>query len=340
MKILVTGGGGFLGSALVKKLIERGYQVSVLNRKRYSELEKIGAASITADISDASRVANACAGMDAVFHTAAKAGFWGDYNEYYAANVTGTKNIIDGCRKGGVEKLIYTSSPSVAYNAEEALNMDESAPYPAKYLCYYSQTKAEAERMVIAASGKDGGLLTVSLRPHLIWGPGDNHLIPRVIKAAAEKSALKRLKIVGSGLNKVDITYIDNAVEAHLNAFDALAPGAKCAGAVYFISQGEPVVLWDFINRILRGVNIAPLEKKVSFNFAYSAGMFFEALYGLFKIKSEPRMTRFLAAQLSKSHYFNISRAKNEIGYKPIVFTEEGLVKLIESLNNYDGPQR
>ncbi len=334
MKILVTGGGGFLGSALVKKLIERGYQVSVLNRRRYAEAEKMGAVSIMADLSDADKVMEACAGMDAVFHAAAKAGFWGDYNDYYAANVTGTKNIIAGCRKHGVNKLIYTSSPSVAYSADEALNMDESAPYPAKYLCYYSQTKAEAERMVIAASGKDGGLLTVSLRPHLIWGPGDNHLIPRVIKAAAEKSALKRLKIVGSGLNKVDITYIDNAVDAHLNAFDALIPGAKCAGAVYFISQGEPVVLWEFINRILCGVNIAPLEKKVSYNFAYLAGMVFETVYRLFGIKSEPRMTRFLAAQLSKSHYFNIARARSEIGYQPKVSTEEGLVKLIESLNN------
>ena len=336
MKALVTGGGGFLGSALVKRLIERGYQVSVLNRRRYCELEKIGAASITADISDAAGVAKACEGVDAVFHTAAKAGFWGDYNSYYTVNVAGTKNVIDACLKGGVKKLIYTSSPSVAYNAEEAVNIDESAPYPAKYLCYYSQTKAEAERMVVAANRKDGGLLSVSLRPHLIWGPGDNHLIPRVIKAASEKSAFKRLKIIGGGLNKVDITYIDNAVEAHLNAFDALEPGAKCAGSVYFISQGEPVVLWEFINRILRGVNIAPLEKKMPFGLAYSVGMLFETLYGLFKIKSEPKMTRFLAAQLSKSHYFNISRAKDEIGYKPIVSTEEGLAKLIESMNNYE----
>ena len=332
MKVLVTGGGGFLGSALTKKLIERGYQVSVLNRRRYPEVEKLGAVSIMADLSDSVKVADACAGMDAVFHTGAKAGVWGDYNDYYSSNVLGTKNIIDGCLKHVVKKLVYTSSPSVAYNAEDAVNMNESAPYPDKYLCYYSQTKAEAERMVMAMNGRNG-LLTVSLRPHLIWGPGDNHLIPRVIKAAAEKSSLRRLKIVGDGLNKVDITYIDNAVESHLNAFDALEAGSKAAGSAYFISQGEPVVLWDFINCILRGVKIAPLERKVSYYFAYLAGAAFEAIYTLFRIKSEPRMTRFLAAQLSKNHYFDISRARNEIGYLPKVSTEEGLKNLIDCLN-------
>ena len=332
MKVMVTGGGGFLGSALTKKLIERGYQVSVLNRRRYPEVEKLGAVSIMADLSDSARVADACAGMDAVFHTGAKAGVWGDYNDYFSSNVLGTKNVLDGCLKHGVKKLIYTSSPSVAYNAEDAVNMNESAPYPDKYLCYYSQTKAEAERMVMAMNGRNG-LLTVSLRPHLIWGSGDNHLIPRVIKAAAERSNIRRLKIVGDGLNKVDITYIDNAVESHLNAFDALEAGSKAAGSAYFISQGEPVVLWDFINGILRGVKIAPLEKKVSYSFAYFAGAAFETIYTLFRIKSEPRMTRFLAAQLSKNHYFDISRARNEIGYRPKVSTEEGLKNLIDCLN-------
>ncbi len=333
MKVLVTGGGGFLGSALTAKLIGRGYQVSVLNRRRYPEVEKLGAVSIVADLSDSAKVSEACGGMDAVFHTGARAGFWGSYNDYYSSNVLGTKNVIDGCLKYGVKKLIYTSSPSVAYNAEDAVNIDESAPYPEKYLCYYSRTKAEAERMVMKANGS-GGLLTVSLRPHLIWGPGDNHLIPRVIRAAAEKSAAKRLKIVGDGLNKVDITYIDNAVDAHLNAFDALAEGSKTAGSVYFISQGEPVVLWEFINRILMGTGIPPLKNKVPYGFAYFAGAVSELIYSAFMIKSEPRMTRFLAAQLSKSHYFDISRAKNELGYRPKVSTEEGLVKLIDYLKN------
>jgi len=333
MKVLVTGGGGgFLGRALTKKLIERGYRVSVLNRRRYPEIEKLGAESIMADLSDAARVVEACAGMDAVFHTAARAGYWGDYNGYYATNTLGTKNIIDGCLKYGVKKLVYTSSPSVAYNAEDVLNINESAPYPGKYLCYYSQTKAEAERMVVAANGR-GGLLSVSLRPHLIWGPGDNNLMPRVIKAAFEKSEFKRVKIVGDGLNKVDITYIDNAVDAHINAFDALTAGSKAAGSVYFISQGEPVVLWEFINSVLRGVKIPPIEKKVSYCFAYFVGAVLESIYSVFGIKSEPCITRFLAAQLSHSHYFDISRARNEIGYQPKVSTEEGLKNMIDYLN-------
>lgn len=336
MKALVTGGGGFLGGAVVKRLIERGFQVTILNRRRYPEIEKLGATSILADLGDAAKVVEACSGMDAVFHTGAKAGFWGDYQDYYLSNVLGTKNVIDGCLKHGVKKLIYTSSPSVAYNDEDAVFINESAPYPEKYLCYYSRTKAEAERLVKAANGR-GGLMTVSLRPHLIWGPGDNHLIPRVIKAASEKSSFKRLKMVGDGKNRVDITYIDNAADAHLAAFDALTPGSKACGSVYFISQGEPVVLWDFVNRILKGVGVPPLERRVSYGFAYAAGAVLEGIYSLFRIKSEPRMTRFLAAQLAHSHYFDISRAKSEIGYEPKVSTEEGLARLIAELNRAAG---
>jgi len=327
MNALVTGGGGFLGSAIVKRLIEKGFSVTILNRRKYPELEKLGVRSVECDLADNAKVSDACAGMDMVFHAGAKAGFWGTYAQYYDANVRGTTNIIDGCLKHGVKKLIYTSSPSVVCDDADLINADESTPYAKSYLCYYSETKAEAERRVLRNNGTNG-LLTVSLRPHLIWGPGDNHLIPRVIEAVKKG----KLKIVGNGLNRVDVTYIDNAAEAHIQAAEALSKDSKTAGSAYFISQGEPVLLWEFINKILLGMSMEPLDKKIYFRFAYALGYCFEKFYGALHLSSEPPMTRFLASQLSKHHYFNISRAKNDFGYKASVSTADGLKKLIEYL--------
>lgn len=328
MKALVTGGGGFLGSAIVRRLLERGDEVAIFNRGSYPALEAIGARPLTGDLADRNRVADACEGVETVFHVGAKAGIWGKWDDYYGANVRGTENVIAGCLKHGVKKLIYTSSPSVVCGEEYDAGADESAPYPDRYLCYYSWTKAIAEKMVLSANGKSG-LLTVALRPHLIWGPGDNHLIPRVI-ASAKKG---RLAIVGNGKNRVDVTYIDNAAEAHILAEKALAPGAPCAGSSYFITQGEPVHLWDFINEILEGTGVPKVSRRISYEMACTIGHALEIAYAVFGLSGEPRMTRFLAAQLSTDHYFDISRARRDLKYEAKVSTAAGLKLLIEDLN-------
>ncbi|HNY10036.1 MAG TPA: NAD-dependent epimerase/dehydratase family protein [Candidatus Wallbacteria bacterium] len=327
MNALVTGGGGFLGSVIVKKLVEKGVNVTILNRHKYLELEKLGVRSVECDLADNVKVSDACAGMDMVFHVGAKEGFWGKYEDYYDVNVRGTTNVIDGCLKHGVKKLIYTSTASVVFADTDLMNVDESTPYAKNHLFYYSETKAEAERRVLRNNGTNG-LLTVSLRPHLIWGPGDKQIMARIIKYVKKG----KLKIVGNGLNRVDITYIDNAADAHLLAADALSKDSKLAGSAYFISQGEPVLLWEFINKILLGVGIEPIDKKVSFGFAYRLGFCLEKIYGALFPSSEPPLTRFIASQFSKHHYFNISRAKKDFGYKASVSTEEGFKKLIEYL--------
>jgi nucleoside-diphosphate-sugar epimerase len=325
MKALVTGGGGFLGRYIVEKLMARGDSVRALGRSRYPELEKLGVETVQADLRDQAAVVKACERVDVVFHAAALPAIWGKWEDFYGINVEGTKNVLAGCREHGVSRLVYTSTPSVVFDQSDLCNVNETYPYPNRYNCYYPMTKAIAERLAIEANGKDG-LLTTSLRPHLVWGPRDKHLIPRVL----QRARAGQLFIVGDGTNKVDITCVENAADAHLLAADHLRVGSPVAGQIYFISQGEPVVLWDFINRLLERLGIPKITKAISYGTAKSIGAVLELVYKVLSLNGEPRMTRFLAAQLARSHYFDISKARCDFGYSPRITTSEGLERLVD----------
>lgn len=322
MKVLVTGGGGFLGGAIVRKLVERGDTVRSFSRGRYPELESLGVAQLSGDISDPDAVEKACAGMDIVFHVAAKAGVWGKYDDYYRANYIGTENVIKACFANEITTLVYTSSPSVIFDGTDMEGVDESTPYPDHYHAYYPQTKAMAEKRVVKAAGE--GLRTVSLRPHLIWGPGDINFAPRILARA------KKLRIVGEGKNKVDTIYIDNAADAHLQAGDSLLESDEISGRVYFISQDAPINLWEMINAILQAGGKPPVTRSISQQTAHRVGALLEFVYQTFRLPGEPKMTKFLAAELGTSHWFDISAAKNDFGYKPEVSTAEGLKRLAQ----------
>ena len=324
MKALVTGGGGFLGRAITEMLLGRGDQVRIFSRKRYPLIEALGAEGAQGDIRNLDDVVKACMGMDAVFHTAALPGIWGDIQLYTGINVMGTQHVIDGCKRRGVGRLIYTSSPSVVFNMQDECGIDESAPFPEKWFNPYSQTKAHAEQTVLRNSGKDG-LLACALRPHLIWGPRDNHLIPRLIDRARKK----RLRIVGLGQNKVDLTYVDNAARAHLMACDAMT-ARKVAGQAYFVSDDNPVMLWDWINTLFEQLQIPKVGKRIPAPLAFGFGACLECLYSLRKKYDEPAMTRFLARTLSCSHYYNISKAKRDFGYRTIVSNGEGVKRTVK----------
>ncbi len=326
MKALVTGGGGFLGRHIVLKLLARGDTVRVLGRRGYPDLEKMGAETVCADLQDATAVERACLGMDTVFHVAARAGYWGSWQSYYGPNVVGAQNVLSGCRKAGGRKLIYTSTPSVVSAPGNLEHADERVPYPTHYDCPYPATKAEAERLVLAANGQDG-LLTVSLRPHLIYGPGDPHLFPRIIERARRGLLVQ----VGGGTNKVDVTYVENAADAHLLAADRLGAGSPVNGQAYFISQGAPVILWPWINLILERLGLPPVRRTISHSAARTVGAAMEMAYTVLPLRGEPRMTRFLADQLATSHYFDISKARQDLGYAPRIGTEEGLDRTITS---------
>ncbi len=330
MRALVTGGGGFLGGAIVRALLKRGDAVRSFSRGDYPELRKAGVETVRGDLADAGAAFEAVKGCDIVFHAAGKPGLWGRYEDYYQTNVEGTRSIISACREHGVRRLVYTSSPSVVFGGEDIEGKDESLPYPETHEAHYPRTKAEAERLVRAADGPE--LATVSLRPHLIWGPGDNHLVPRIV-ARAKSGMLRR---VGSS-KKVDTVYIDNAAEAHLLAADRLSPGSSVSGKVYFITNGEPRELWGFIDSILGAAGLPPVEGRVSPRLAYAAGVVLEGWHRLFGLDSEPRMTRFLARELSTAHWFDIGAARRELDYVPRVSIEEGLRRLKAS---FDGSWR
>jgi nucleoside-diphosphate-sugar epimerase len=325
---LVTGAGGFLGRYIVEQLVARGDQVRALARRAYPELGALGVETMQGDVQDAAAVSAACRGIDVVFHVAAIAGIWGPWKTYYGINTLGTENVLAGCRQQGVSRLVYTSSPSVTFAGTDQRGVDESAPYPKKWLAHYPHTKALAEQRVLAASGE--GLATCSLRPHLIWGPRDQHLIPRLI----ERARRGQLRQVGNGTNRVDAVYVENAAEAHLLAAGALENNPACRGQAYFITNGQPVNCWEWIGEILGLAGLPPVTRRISARGAYLAGSVLEGIWTVLRRTDEPRMTRFLAAQLATSHYFDISRARRDLGYEPRISMAAGMTRLGEWLSN------
>ncbi len=322
MKVLVTGANGFLGRYVVEQLAARGDAVRGLYRT--VPIEPVaGVEQVFGDIADGAAVGAACRGVDAVIHTAATAGIWGPWNLFHTTNVVGTRNVVDGCRRHGVRRLVFTSSPSVTFDGRPQRNVDESAPYPRRWLGYYSQTKAEAERLALAAH-EAGRLHTCALRPHLIWGPRDRHLIPRLL----DRARSGKLQRVGRGDNRIDVTYVDNAAAAHLAALDRLAEAAPLGGRAYFISQGEPVDCWSWIDEILRRAGLPNVRRSVSLPVAYCAGKVLEGVWKTFRLGGEPRMTRFLALQLATDHFFDIGAARRDLGYVPQVSTAQGMERL------------
>ncbi|NRA63872.1 MAG: NAD-dependent epimerase/dehydratase family protein [Pseudobacteriovorax sp.] len=328
MKVFVTGGGGFLGSAIVKLLLARGDEVHTINRGRYPELEQPGVTCFRGSIANFNLVKKAMEGCDAVIHTAAKAGVWGAYREYYEANVVGTKNVVNACQLLKVPKLVYTSSPSVVFGGDDQEGIDESAPYPQTYDAHYPKTKAEAERLVLNA--KSPSLSVTSLRPHLIWGPGDNHLAPRLIKSYQAG----KLRFIGRSSAKVDAVFIDNAAAAHIQALDQLKPEAAINGKAYFITNQEPWPTEKLINTILASAGLKPLNKRISYGIALLVGGALEFVYGLLQIRKEPPLTKFVVKQLATSHWFSSKQVRQDLRYTPKVSMVEGFEKLRESYQN------
>lgn len=322
-KAVVTGGGGFVGKAVVKQLLSRGIETTVIGRNPYPDVEKIGANVQCGDIRDARFMRKTCKGHDIVFHVAAKAGIWGSYEDYYSINVQGTENVLDSCRQNNIPALVYTSTPSVVFRNNDLQGVDEKTPYAESFLCHYARTKVLAEKKVLAANSDS--FKTTALRPHLVWGPGDTNLIPRLV----DRGLKKQLKIVGAADNLVDISYIDNVAHAHLLAADNLHQSASAQGQAYFISQGEPVNLWNWINDLFKRLDIPPVTRRISFKKAYLAGTIIEKIYLILKKTEEPPMTRFLAEQLARSHWFSIDNARKDLGYQPKISTREGINNLV-----------
>ena len=328
MNILVTGGGGFLGQALCRGLVERGHAVTSFNRSLYPQLDALGVCQLQGDLADRDAVIAAARGCEAIFHNAAKAGAWGSHDSYHRANVIGTDNVIAACRMHRIDKLVYTSTPSVTHRATHPVEggTADTVPYGEHFKAHYATTKAIAEKAVLAANGAT--LATIALRPRLIWGPGDAQLLPRLV----QRARAGRLRLVGNGDNLIDTTYIDNAAQAHFDAFEHLAPGAACAGRAYFISNGEPKAAREIVNALLAAAGAPPVTKTLPFPVAYVIGALCEAAWTVLPIKGEPPLTRFLAEQLSTTHWYDMAPAAHDFGYVPRVTIAEGLRRLSTSM--------
>ena len=328
--VFITGASGFIGGRIALRLLGEGRPVRVLSRRPLPELENSGAQVLLGDLDNIEALRRGCEGAATVFHVAGRVGVWGPADDFFRVNVEGTDNVIVTCRSAGVRRLVYTSSPSVVYNGGDLAGVNESAPLCTSAPCAYPTSKAAAERLVQAAHSDE--LATVSLRPHLVWGPGDKNVVPRVLSLARKG----RLKIIGSGRNRVDVTHIGNVVDAHLLA--ATAPSDSVGGKAYFITNGEPVVLWDWINQLLRGVGIPQIQKHVSLNTAYAAGAVMETLWRVLPLKGEPPITRFVAKEMATDHWFDISAARRDLGYDPRVSMATGTAELIEHLRRSPPP--
>ncbi|WP_082389597.1 2-alkyl-3-oxoalkanoate reductase [Shewanella sp. Sh95] len=330
----VTGAGGFLGKAICLRLLAAGIKVTGFARGHYPELEALGVTMVQGDLANPEQVKQAMQGCDIVFHVASKAGVWGDRDSYFCPNVKGAANVIAACKALKISKLVYTSTPSVTFAGEDESGIDESTPYASRFLNYYAHSKAIAEKMMldanqISSTASAYALKTVALRPHLIWGPGDPHLVPRVL----ERGRLGKLKLVGCEDKLVDTIYIDNAAYAHiLAAVELCQVSPKCQGKAYFVSNDEPVTMAKMLNLILACDGLPPVTARVPQTLAYVVGAVLEMTYRLLNKQEEPIMTRFVAKQLSCSHYFDISAAKQDFGYHALVSIEEGMRRLKASL--------
>lgn len=322
MKVMVTGGGGFVGGAIIELLLKKGHQVRSFSRGDYPSLRAQGVETVSGDLTDAAAVSRAASKCEAVFHVAAKVDMWGKENDFVRYNVLGTKNVIEACRANNVGRLIFTSTPSVVFAGRDLKGADESTPFPLSFKAAYPRTKAIAEKMVLAAN--DALLSTVAIRPHLVWGPGDNHLIPGIL----ERGRIGALRRIGAGDSVVDFTHVDNVALAHVAAMEKLSAGSPLCGKAYFISQEEPMRLWDFADRVLAAHNLPPVNKRVPYWAAYLAAAISELAHTVFPLRGEPRLTRFLVEEMSTSHWFNISAAKRDFGYRPVVSMEQGFARL------------
>ncbi|HKX54579.1 MAG TPA: NAD-dependent epimerase/dehydratase family protein [Xanthomonadales bacterium] len=321
MKILVTGGGGFLGSAISRQLLARGDQVVALQRRAAGELAQLGAETIRGDICDLPLLLASAKGCDAIIHTAGKAGVWGKYADYHRINVLGTEQVLQTCRKLAIPNLVHTSSPSITHCGKDIEGEDESGPIATKFLSPYPATKAAAEQLVLAANS--GQLRTTALRPHLIWGPGDPHILPHLA------ASVRKGKLALPGADKViDTVFVENAARAHVLALDELRGRGRCAGRPYYISNDQPMRQDEIIPLLLDAIGIQAEIRPISPGLARAAGAVCETIWKLLHIQSEPPVTRFTADQLSTSHWYNISAAKRDLGYQAEISIAVGMERL------------
>jgi nucleoside-diphosphate-sugar epimerase len=320
MKVLVTGGTGFVGRHLAAALLREGHQVAIAGRdfSAVQDLLAAGAARCAFDLRDRRAAAEACAGMDAVYHVAALSAAWGPRAEFYAANVDGTHAVIEGCRAHQVGRLIYVSSPSVVFDGSDHVNASEALPYPQRFTSTYALTKKLGEDLV-----NQSGLPFIIIRPKAIFGPGDRALLPRLLAAARRG----RLPQVGAGDNLVDLTFVENVVHALVLALES----NSALGRTYFVTNDEHVPLWPTIKQVVARLGIPSAFRQVPFRVAYGAAALMEAVSAL--THREPLLTRYTVAILARTQTYDIGAARRDLGYTPVVSVAEGIERTLAAMH-------
>jgi nucleoside-diphosphate-sugar epimerase len=317
MKVLITGGTGFLGKKLAYRLKEMGFNVTALGRNKHigSELEKQGISFISSNLDDKKNI-DICKNKDYVFHVGALSSPWGKYSEFYKSNVIGTHNIINGCEKHNVKRLIHVSTPSIYFNYKDRYDILENETLPEKFVNDYAKTKFMAEQLIDNAF--EGGLPVITIRPRALFGPGDTTIIPRLIRVNEKGS----IPLINNGNNLIDITYIENVVDALILC---MTSNNSTLGKKYNITNGEPVFLIDLLNRLFEKLDQQLKIKPISFKIAYSIASLLELASKTILFGKEPILTRYVVGVLSKSQTLNISEAKKDLNYNPKVSINEGI---------------
>jgi nucleoside-diphosphate-sugar epimerase/glyoxylase-like metal-dependent hydrolase (beta-lactamase superfamily II) len=331
-RVLVTGGSGFVGSHLALALAHAGYAVECTGRNRY----RAGTPAhpnirfVEADVRDHRAVLSLCAGRDLVYHSAVLASPWAPPSLLRAVNVGGTRNVVEACLAGGVGRLVHVSSTAPFFEFRDRLNVRDESAWPRRFCCPYAASKAEAELIVREGVGR--GLNAFIVRARAVVGPGDNSLLPRLLRAARAG----RLRQIGGGRNVVDLTYVDNVVYAL-----ALAAVRGAAGGACTVTNGEPVVLWAVLRRVLGELGLSLPPRAVPYRLALAAAGLLEAIHATFPGRGEPVMTRYAVGLLAKSQTFDGAAARRELGYEPLVPLGEGIRRTVEALRaRADGPAR
>jgi nucleoside-diphosphate-sugar epimerase len=315
----VTGGSGFIGGVLIKRLRREGWDVRALARSDQAaeRVRTLVAEPVRGDLGDRDSLRAGAEGCELAFHAAAKVEDWGDPADFERLNVKGTQNVIDACREAGVRRLVHVGTEAALMVGQPLVNVDEEAPLRPDSPALYSSSKAKAEQLVRAADGHD--LETVVVRPRFVWGRGDSTLLPQLIEMVRSG----RFRWVGGGRQLTATTHVDNTVEG-LWLGATRAP----AGSVYFVTDGEPVEFREFLTAMLGTQGVTIPDKSVPPGVARVAAATAERLWRLLKRSSPPPLTRFAVWVSSQECTIDISRAERELGYRPVISREEGLAEL------------
>lgn len=317
-RVLVTGGTGFLGQKLALRLRDQGYEVTAVGRDRGigQELQKKGICFAQADIRDRDAMIEVCRNQEIVHHAAAFSSPWGTFRDMYATNVSGTGHLIEGCMKFDIERLIHVSTPSIYFAFEDREGIRESDPLPVRFANTYAHTKYLAELEVDKAYL--AGLPTITIRPRALFGPGDNTILPRLIRANEKKY----VPLIDGGKAVMDLTYIENVVDALLLCMES---PAHTLGHAYNITNGEPVTLIDVLTKVFQRLDMPLRERKLPYWKAYSAAWVLEAVSRTLLGGREPVLTRYSVGVLAKSQTLDITKAREALGYRPRVRIAEGI---------------